>query len=80
MDHHALTLLEEAESWHWPLAYRKLEDGEQDGKYRALTAKLLECYIRESRAYPDSTIVEQFWGSVQRCHQGFRTNSEGLFV
>ena len=70
MDHYALTLLEEAKLWYWPLMYCKLEDGQQGGKYRVLTAKL-ECCIIELRAYPDSTFVEQFWGNVQRCHQGF---------
>jgi hypothetical protein len=80
MDYHALTLLEEAESWHWPVAYHIQESGEQGGKHRALTAKLLACCIRESRAYPNSTLVDQFWGTVQRCNRGLRTNSKGLFV
>jgi hypothetical protein len=41
MDHHALAVLAEAELWDWPHLYRKQESGEQGGKYRALTAKLL---------------------------------------
>jgi hypothetical protein len=77
MDHHALAVLAEAESWDWPHLYRKQESGEQGGKYRALTTKLLACCIRESRAFPNSMFVERFWYNVGRCDHGFRTNSEG---
>jgi len=74
MDHHALAVLAEAELWDWPLLYRIQGSGEQGGKYKALTAKLLACCIRESRAFPDSILVERFWHNIINCHSGFRTN------
>jgi hypothetical protein len=78
MDSHALAVLTAVESWDWPILLETQQSCGQleAGKYRALTMKFLSCCIRESGAYPDSTLLETFWKNVRECHTGFRTNSE----
>jgi hypothetical protein len=63
-----------------PLSHCIQQPGEQIGKYKALTLKMLSCCIHESRAYPDSTSVKIFWNNVRQCHPNFRKNGEISFV
>ncbi|KIM76455.1 hypothetical protein PILCRDRAFT_826234 [Piloderma croceum F 1598] len=80
MDRRALAVLAAAESWDRPISHRtQSESGGQASKYKAPAAKLLSCCIRESRpAYPDSTLLENFWQNFRECHTGFRMNIQRL--
>ena len=52
MDKHALAILEQVESWDWPLTSRIQESGlgvlVKGGKFKAITSKLLSGFIAES--------------------------------
>jgi hypothetical protein len=80
MDIHAVTVLAAAESWNWPILQHIQQSGEQGVKFKALTPKLLSCFILESRAYRDSQIVDRFWLNFQMGHTNFQTNSEITLV
>jgi hypothetical protein len=80
MDRHALAVLEAAESWGWPPVQSIQQSGEQGGSYKASTAKLLSCFIDASRAYPESTLVTQFWQQVDQLDSKFVRNSKIVFV
>ncbi|KAH9970929.1 hypothetical protein BJV74DRAFT_783921 [Russula compacta] len=60
MDRHASAILEAAESWDWPPTYPTQASGEQGGKFRAITPKLLSGFIAESQAL-GGTLLDQFW-------------------
>jgi hypothetical protein len=80
MDKHALAVLAEAQSWDWPSTRRIQQSGEQGGKYNVVTAKLLSCCIEESMAFPESTLLTQFWLEVGKCEKKLQRNSEFIFI
>ncbi|KIM40955.1 hypothetical protein M413DRAFT_28062 [Hebeloma cylindrosporum] len=75
MDTHALAVLAAAESWNWPPVKYIQKFGDQ-----SITPKLLSSFIEESRAFPDSQLVDQFWFNVQKGHRGLETNKETLRI
>lgn len=80
MDIHALTVLAAAETWNWPILQHTQQSGEQGGKFKAMTPKLLSGFLRESQVYPDSELLDRFWTNVGKDHKNFRTNSEIALV
>ena len=75
MDKHALAFLEEAKSWEWPIAIRIQQSGEQGGKYKAITTRLLRCLIMESQTL-GGTVLAQFWDQLGNCHPKVSENSQ----
>lgn len=74
MEAHALAILDAAELWDWPLTHCIQASGSRSGKLRAITPKLLSCFIHESQAL-GGTLVDQFWDVVGRCHLKLAENS-----
>ena len=64
MDVYALAVLAAIESRNPPVN-RIQQSGEQGDKLQTITLKLLSGFIEESRAYPDSQLVDQFWFNVE---------------
>ncbi|KAF5376509.1 hypothetical protein D9615_008688 [Tricholomella constricta] len=77
MDKHALAVLEEAQSWEWPLAKRIQKDDNMRGKYEADTPKLLYHLIIKSQEL-DGSVLDQFWDQVGTCHPKLAENIDHL--
>ncbi|KAH9977546.1 hypothetical protein BJV74DRAFT_860371 [Russula compacta] len=77
MDRHASAILEVAESWDWPPTYCTQTSGEQGGRFRAITPKLLSGFIAESQAL-GGTLLDQFWVVVGQCHLRLEENIQIL--
>ena len=71
METHALAILKAAELWDRSLTHTS---GSRSGKLRAITPKLLSCFIHESQAL-GGTLVDQFWDVFGRCHPKLAENS-----
>jgi hypothetical protein len=73
MDMHALSVLEDATRWEWPITQRIQESGVRGGKYKAVTPQLLSCLIKESQKF-GGTVLDQFWVELQKCHSKLDIN------
>jgi len=73
MDTVALEVLEDAESWDWPVVGRIQKKGAQGGKFQALVPQFLSCLIKESQAF-HGTVLDQFWETVGKCHDTLKDN------
>ncbi|KAH9961286.1 hypothetical protein BC827DRAFT_1359354 [Russula dissimulans] len=77
MDRHALSVLEAAESWDWPLTYCIQASRDQGSKFKAIMPKLLSGFIAESQVL-GGTLVNQFWVVLGQCHPRLEENIEIL--
>ncbi|KAH7885711.1 hypothetical protein F5I97DRAFT_1808679 [Phlebopus sp. FC_14] len=75
MDVHAQAILEVAESWEWPVVARLQATGEQAGKFKAVTSKLLSGFIKESHGLGGS-LLDHFWDVVGGCHPQLAENEK----
>jgi hypothetical protein len=73
MDNHALSVLADAETLEWPVTRRIMKTEKQDGRYEAITAKLLYWLIKESQSF-GGTILDEFWKQVKGCHPMLKDN------
>jgi len=77
MYQHALAILEVAESWEWPIVQRIQQSGEQGGKYKAITTRLLYHLIIQSQAL-GGTVLGKFWTELGECHPKLKENIDKL--
>jgi len=73
MDKHALAVLAAAESWEWRITKHIQQSGKPGGKYEAVTARLLSCFITQSQTL-GGTLLNQFWHQLGECHSKLEEN------
>ena len=80
MDQHALAVLEQSDLWDWPITKRIKESGEQGGKFRAITPRLLYLLIIESQKFSGGKMLDQFWNQLGACDEQLRVNSQSKTI